>query len=71
MYLAHHLKKRQTEVILKANHTITIEANHFYYECFLQYFEGCPRVSSFHLSNLDNEVVPMSSLQLQIRLKVS
>ena len=30
--------------------------NHFYHECFLQYFEGCPRVSSFHLNNLDNEV---------------
>ena len=23
---------------------------------FLQYFKGCPRVSSFHLNNLDNEV---------------
>ena len=23
---------------------------------FLQYFEGCPRVSSFHLNNLDHEV---------------
>ena len=31
-------------------------ANHFYHECFPQYFEGCPRVSSFHLNNLDNEV---------------
>ena len=29
-------------------------ANHLHYECFLHYFEGCPRVSSFHLNNLDN-----------------
>ena len=27
---------------------------HFY--CFLRYFEGCPRVFSFHLNNLNNEV---------------
>ena len=31
--------------------------NHFYHGCLLQYFEGCPRVSTFHLNNLDNEVV--------------
>ena len=50
MYLMlHFLKKRQIEAILRSG-------NHFYYECFLQYFEGCPRVSSFHLNNLDNEV---------------
>ena len=29
--------------------------NHFYHKLFLQYFEGCPRVFSFHLNNLDNE----------------
>ena len=28
----------------------------FYHGCFLQYFEGSPRVSSFHLNNLENEV---------------
>ena len=36
MYLMHHfLNKRQTEAVLKFG-------NHFYRECFLQYFEGCP-----------------------------
>ena len=30
--------------------------NCFYYECFLQYFEGCSRVSSFHLNDFDNKV---------------
>ena len=29
--------------------------NHFYDKCFLQYFEGFPRVSSFHPNNLDKE----------------
>ena len=29
--------------------------NHFHHKCFLQYFEGCPRVFSFHLNNLDDE----------------
>ena len=45
----HYLKKREIEAVLRFG-------NHFYHECFLQYFEGCPRVSSFHLNNLDNEV---------------
>ena len=31
-------------------------SNHFYHKCFLQYFEGCPRVSSFHLNNLYSKV---------------
>ena len=30
--------------------------NHFCHACFLQYFEGCPRVSSCYLNNFDNEV---------------
>ena len=30
--------------------------NHFSHECFLQNFEGCPRVSFFHLNNLDKKV---------------
>ena len=45
----HYLKKRQLETTLRFG-------NHFYHECFLQYFEGYPRVSPFHLNNLDNEV---------------
>ena len=50
MYLMHHyMKKRQIEAILRYG-------NHFYHECFLQYFGGCPRVSSLHLNNLDNGV---------------
>ena len=50
MYLMHHyLKKRQIESIVRFD-------NHSYHECFLQYFEGYPRESSFHLNNLDNEV---------------
>ena len=43
------LKKHQIEVILTFG-------NNFYHEYFLQYFEGCPRVSSFHLNNLDNKI---------------
>ena len=27
-----------------------------FYHSFLQYFEGCPRVYSFHINNLDNEI---------------
>ena len=45
----HHLKKCQTEAILSFG-------KHFYHECFLQCFKGYPRVSFFHLNNLDNEV---------------
>ena len=45
----HYLEKRQIEAVLRFG-------NHFYHGYFLQYFEGCPRVSSFHLNNLDNEV---------------
>ena len=45
----HDLKKSQIEAVLRFG-------NHFYHGCFLQYFEGCPRVSSFNLNNLDNEV---------------
>ena len=44
----HYLKKREIEAILRLR-------KHFYHECFLQHFEGCPRVSSFDLNNLDNE----------------
>ena len=51
MYLMYHyLKKRQTQAILRFG-------NHFYREYFVQYFEGCPRVSSFHLNSLGNEAV--------------
>ena len=45
----HYLKKHQIEAVLRFG-------NHFYHGCFLQYFECCPRVSSFHLNKLDNEV---------------
>ena len=45
----HYLKKRQIEAILRFG-------DHFYHECFLQYFEGCPRESSFHLNDLVNKV---------------
>ena len=45
----HYLRKRQIEAVRRSG-------NHFYYECFLQYFEGFPTVSSFHLNKLDNEV---------------
>ena len=45
----HCLKKRLIEAIPRSG-------NYFYHECFLQYFEGCPRMSSFHLNNLKNEV---------------
>ena len=44
-----YLKKRKIEAILKFG-------NHFYHDFFRQYFGGCPRVSSFHLNNLGNEV---------------
>ena len=37
------------------NRSVLIFGNHFYHGCFLHYFEGCPRVSSFHLHNLDYE----------------
>ena len=47
--LHHYLKKCQKEVVLRSG-------NHFYHERFLQYFEGCPGASSFHLNNLNNEV---------------
>ena len=54
MYLMYHyLKKRQIEDISRFG-------NLFYHECFLQYFEGCTRVLSFHLNNLDNEVMNSS-----------
>ena len=50
IYLMHHyLKKLHVEAILGFG-------NHFYDKFFLQYFEGCPRASSFHLNNLGNEV---------------
>ena len=45
----HYLKKRQIEAVLRSG-------NHFNHGCFLQYFLGCPRVYSFHLNNLGNEV---------------
>ena len=45
----YYLEKRQIEAILRFGKL-------FYNECFLQYFEGCLRVYSFHLKNLDNEV---------------
>ena len=45
----HNLKKPHTEAVLKSG-------NHFYHGCFLQYFEGCPRVSSFHLNDMGNEI---------------
>ena len=49
MYMMrHYLKKRQIEAIFRFR-------NHIYHECFLQYFEGCSRVFSFHLNNLDNK----------------
>ena len=55
MYLMrHYLKKRQIEAILRFGH-------HFFHGCFLQHFEGCLRVSSFHPNNLDNEVGNESS----------
>ena len=42
MYFMHHyLKKRQIEAVLFSN----------------SYFEGCPRVSSFYLNNLNYEVI--------------
>ena len=47
--LHHYLKKCQKEVVLRSG-------NHFYHGRFLQYFEGCPGASSFHLNNLNNEV---------------
>ena len=47
--LHHYLKKCQKEVVLRSG-------NHFYHGRLLQYFEGCPRASSFHLNNLNNEV---------------
>ena len=49
MYMMrHYLKKRQIEAIFRFR-------NHIYHECFLQYFEGCSRVFSFYLNNLDNK----------------
>ena len=45
----YYLKKRQIEAILRFG-------NHFYHKCFLQYLEGCPRVSFFHLNNLYSKV---------------
>ena len=45
----HYLKKRQIEAVLRSG-------NHLYHGCFLQHFEGCPRMSSFQLNHLDNEV---------------
>ena len=42
---------------LNSVETILRFRNHFYHELTcLQYFEGCPRMSSFHLINLDHEV---------------
>ena len=47
--MCHYLKKHQIEAIFRFG-------NHIYHECFLQYFEGCLRVASFHLSNFNIEV---------------
>ena len=49
----HHLKKGQKEAVPRCR-------NYFYHGCFLQYFECCPRIPSFHLNNVDNEVGPMN-----------
>ena len=50
MYLMHHyLTKRQREAILRFG-------NHVCHERSLEYFEDCPRVSSFHLNNFNNKV---------------
>ena len=58
MYLMYHyLTKCLIEAILRSG-------NHFYNECFLQYFEVCLRLSSFHLNNLNNEVRNDSSLDV-------
>ena len=41
------MKNHQKGVSLK-------DGNNFYQEYFLQQFEGCSRVSFFHLNNWDN-----------------
>ena len=46
----HYLKERQIEAVPRSG-------NHFIsWMRFLQYFEGCRRVSSFYLNNMDTEV---------------
>ena len=45
----HYLNKRHIEGIMRFE-------NHFYHECFSQYFKDGQRVSSFPLNNLHNEV---------------
>ena len=53
----YYLTKCLIEAILRSG-------NHFYHECFLQYFEVCRRTSSFHLNNLNNEVCNDSILDV-------
>ena len=58
----YYLKKCQIEAVLKYG-------DHFYHGCFLRYFEGCPRVSSFQVGN---ELLSWCHPpQLQIGLRVS
>ena len=38
------------------NRVILRFGNHFYHECFLQFFKGCSIVSALHLNYVDNEV---------------